>query len=160
MSKLIDPKTFWRIIGVRAVGTAVATANGSGGPSGFLALSATHVSADPPTMLVSISRKTSTLTAIKESNSFAINYLAKGREDLAREFSGRGQRTGADRFLPGEWKTLTTGSPILIGAVGSIDCRVAETIERHDVVIALGTIVDWSEDVDKFPLTSFAGRYL
>ena len=121
-------------------------------PAGFLALSAAHVTANPPTMLVSIGQKTSALSAVVESGSFAINYLAKEREDLAALFGGRGSEKGADRFKLGEWTTLMTGAPVLVGAVGSIDCRVEETIERYDVTIVLGRIVDWTQSTDRLPL--------
>lgn len=160
MDKTIDTKTFWRLLGMRAIGAAVVTAQGSNGPAGFLALSATHVTANPPTLLVSIGRKTSALSAVRESGSFAINYLPKERDDLARLFGGQGAEKSGARFKAGEWKILSTGAPILIGAVGSIDCRVEEAIERHDVIIFLGRIVDWIQDAAKTPLISFAGGYI
>src|SRR5262245_56221659 len=52
--KVIDAKTFWRTLGERAIGATIVTAQGADGPAGFLGLSATHVCADPPSMLVSI----------------------------------------------------------------------------------------------------------
>ena len=51
-AKTIDVKSFWQAIGQRAIGATIVTAAGSGGPAGLLGLSATHVTADPPTMLV------------------------------------------------------------------------------------------------------------
>ena len=160
MTKTVDTKTFWTLLGMRAIGAAVVTAKGPEGPAGFLGLSATHVTANPPTMLVSVGHRTSALTAVTESGNFAINYLPREREDLARLFGGQGDAKGTDRFAPGEWTTLTTGSPILTRAVGAIDCRVDEAIERHDVVIFLGRIVDWVHDRTKQPLISFAGGYV
>ena len=160
MIKTLDTKTFWTLLGMRAIGAAIVTAIGPEGPAGFLGLSATHVTANPPTMLVSVGHRTSALTAVTESGSFAINYLPKEREDLARLFGGQGDVKGADRFLPEEWTTLTTGSPVLTGAIGAIDCRVDDAIERHDVVIFLGNIVDWIHGGTKQPLVSFAGGYV
>ena len=37
---------------------------------------------------------------------------------------------------------------------------VDDAIERHDVVIFLGTNVDWIHDGTKQPLISFAGGYV
>jgi len=160
MDKEIDGGTFWRLLGMRAIGAAVVTARGPEGPAGFLALSATHVTSSPPTMLVSIDRKTSALSAVTDSGCFAINYLPRAREDLARLFGGQGDTKGAQRFAAEEWTTLATGAPVLVGAVGSIDCRVEEAIERHGTVIVLGRIVDWTRDETAEPLISFAGGYL
>lgn len=160
MDKAIDTKTYWRLLGMRAVGAAVVTAHGLRGPAGFLALSATHVTASPPTMLVSIGRRTSALSAISESGNFAINYLPKEREDLASLFGGQSSEKGADRFKPGDWMVLATGAPVLVGAVGSIDCHVEHAIERYDAIIFIGRIVDWVQNASKLPLISFAGQYI
>jgi flavin reductase (DIM6/NTAB) family NADH-FMN oxidoreductase RutF len=108
---------------------------------------------------VSIGLTTSALAAVRDGNHFAINYLPKGREDLAKEFSGGGQHKGADRFKAGEWAELKTGAPTLVDAVGVIDCRLEEMIERHGTVIALGRVVAFSAS-DKAPLISFRGGYL
>lgn len=159
MESEIDPKTFWKAIGCRAIGVAVVTARGTDGPAGFLALSATHLSASPPMMLVSIGLTTSALAAVKQGNHFAINYVPKGRDDLAREFGGGGQLKGADRFKAGEWATLKTGAPTLVDAVGVIDCQLEELIERHGTMIALGRVVGYSASTSD-PLISFRGGYL
>ena len=155
----IDAKTFWKAIGNRAIGAAVVTARGSAGPAGFLALSATHLTASPPTMMVSIGLTTSALAAVRENKAFAINYLPKGREDLAREFGGGGTLKGADRFAAGEWGTMVTGAPTLNEAVGVIDCQLEEMIERHATVIALGRVVAWTGSTLE-PLVSFRGGWL
>lgn len=159
METEIDAKTFWKALGSRAIGVAVVTAKGSAGPAGFLALSATHLSASPPMMMVSIGLTTSALTAVKEGNHFAINYVPKGRDDLVKEFGGGGSLKGADRFLPGDWAELSTGAPTLADAVGVIDCRLEELIERHGAVIALGRVVAYTAG-SKDPLISFRGGYI
>lgn len=160
MDQITDAKTFWRAIGSRAIGVAIVTAKGANGPAGFLALSATHLTASPPTMLVSIGQSTSALAPILESRHFAINYVAKDREDLAKEFGGQGTLKGADRFLPGQWTTLKTGAPTLIGAVGVLDCELEEAIERHNTTIAIGRIAAYAQASGVQPLISFAGKYI
>ena len=144
MDSEIDAKTFWKAIGCRAIGVAIVTAKGTDGPAGFLALSATHLSASPPMMMVSIGLATSALGAVRQSNHFAINYVPKGADALVKEFAGQGSLKGADRFLPGAWGELKTGAPTLNDAVGVIDCRLDELIERHGTVIALGRVVAYS----------------
>ena len=53
-TRQIDTKLFWRTLGQRAIGSTIVTARSNEGPAGFLGLSATHVCAQPPLMLVSI----------------------------------------------------------------------------------------------------------
>ena len=156
----MDAKTFWRAIGQRATGATVVTAQGADGPAGFLGLSATHVCADPPLMLVSIDKRTSALAAVLASRHFAINFLPRGAEAIADAFGGKGGVTGAARFATGEWRTLTTGAPVLATALGAIDCALEEVIERHGVAIVIGRVVDFHAGPDAEPLVYFRGNFM
>jgi len=159
MDSEIDPKTFWKAIGCRAIGVAVVTAQGTDGPAGFLALSATHLTASPPMMMVSIGLTTSALGSVRQGNHFAINYVPKGSDALVKEFGGGGTLKGADRFLPGAWTTLKSGAPTLVDSVGVIDCQLDELIERHGTVIAQGKVIAYSAGT-KEPMISFRGGYI
>lgn len=156
--KQIDAKTFWRALAARATGVVVATARGPDGPAGFLALSATHVTADPPTMLVSIDKRTAALNAVLHGKHFALNFLAAGDKALADMFGGRGETRGADRFAPERWGMLTTGAPILNDAVGAMDCVLEDTMDRSGVIIAIGRVVDVVVR-DGEPLLFYRGAY-
>jgi flavin reductase (DIM6/NTAB) family NADH-FMN oxidoreductase RutF len=158
-ARAIDAKTFWRAIGNRATGSTVVTAASERGPAGFLGLSATHVSADPPLMLVSIDRRTSALGTVLAARHFALNFLPRDASALADMFGGKGEQKGAARFEPGSWTTLATGAPILRDAVGAIDCALEEAIERQSVVIAIGRVVDMLEGAGREPLVHFRGGY-
>ncbi|MBI3436249.1 MAG: flavin reductase [Proteobacteria bacterium] len=155
----IDTKTFWRALGVRACAVAVVTAQDADGPSGFLALSATHVCADPPLLMVSIDKRTASLAVVLQARHFAINYLPRGEEALADMFSGKTGRRGTDRFASGRWRQLTTGAPILDDAIGALDCKLEDTIERFEAVIAIGRLVDFVSRGDGEPLLYFRGGY-
>jgi flavin reductase (DIM6/NTAB) family NADH-FMN oxidoreductase RutF len=157
---VIDQRTFWRAIGNRASGSTVVTARSADGPAGFLGLSAAHVSADPPLMLVSIDKRTSALQTILAARHFALSFLPREAADLADMFGGKGEKKGADRFEAGRWGVLRTGAPVLLDAVGAIDCLVEETIERHNVVVVIGRVVAVSDGGDKAPLIHFHGGYL
>jgi len=159
MDTEIDAKTFWKALGCRAIGVAIVTAQGTEGPAGFLALSATHLSASPPMMMVSIGLTTSALGAVKQGNHFAINYVPKGSDELVKEFGGGGTLKGADRFLPGAWTTLKSGAPALVDSVGVVDCQLDELIERHGAVIALGRVVAYTAS-PREPMISFRGGYV
>jgi len=158
-AKIIDQKTFWRAIGERAVGAAIVTARDENGPAGFLALSATHLSADPPMMMVSIDLRTSALQTVLNAKHFAINYLPQGSQSTIDIFGGKSPLKGADRFEEGRWTALTTGAPIFADASGALDCVLEEVIERHGAAIAIGRLVDFKSTPENEPLVSFRGSY-
>lgn len=156
----IDARSFWQSIGQRATGSTIVTARSAAGPAGLLGLSATHVCADPPTMMVSVDKRTSALDTIVEVKHFAINYLPKSAAALADIFGGKSDLKGTARFETAKWKTLATGAPVLEGAVGAIDCELIETIERYGSVIVLGRVVATTNNPDASPLIHFRGGYL
>jgi flavin reductase (DIM6/NTAB) family NADH-FMN oxidoreductase RutF len=158
--KTIDGRTFWRVLGERAVGATIVTARGADGPAGFLGLSATHVCADPPTMLVSIDRKTSALAAVLHGRHFAINYLGRDAPAVADAFGGKTAAKGADRFEAGRWGALTSGAPVFNDALGVLDCVLEQTVEYHATTIAIGRVVDVVARGSGDPLVFFRGGFL
>jgi flavin reductase (DIM6/NTAB) family NADH-FMN oxidoreductase RutF len=156
----IDQKSFWFGVGMRATGSTVVTAQGAAGPAGFLGLSATHVSADPPTMLVSVDKRTSALPAMLEAGHFAINYLSREQNHIADAFGGKTSAKGTERFGAGSWGVLTTGAPVLMDCIGAIDCSVSEHIERDGVCIVFGRVRQIWDGQRKDPLIHFRGGLL
>ena len=154
----IDVKTFWRTLGERATGMTVVTASGDEGPAGFLGLSAAHVTADPPTMLVSVDAKTSALGPILASRHFAVNFLPASAGHVADAFSGKAGLSGAARFVEGEWGTLATGAPVLNDALGVFDCVVDQVVERGSISIIIGTVMGAKAAGTGEPLLFFRGK--
>ncbi len=158
--KMIEPKTFWRALGQRPIGSTIVTAKSSEGPAGFLGLSASHITADPPLLLVSIDKRTAALTAVLAARHFAVNFLPRDARALAESFGGKGELKGAARFAAGAWTELTTGAPVFKDALGAMDCTLEETIERHGICIAIGRVVDVMIAEGGSPLIHFRGGYL
>jgi flavin reductase (DIM6/NTAB) family NADH-FMN oxidoreductase RutF len=159
-AKAIDVKSFWRTLGQRAVGATIVTAQGADGPAGFLGLSATHICADPPSMLVSIDSKTAALGAVLHGRHFAINYLGRDARALADTFAGKSAAKGSARFEPGRWGTLTSGAPVFDDAIGVFDCVLEKTIEHYATTIAIGRVVDLVARGSGDPLIYFRGGFL
>jgi flavin reductase (DIM6/NTAB) family NADH-FMN oxidoreductase RutF len=155
-----DARSFWGALGVRATGVAIVTATGDNGPSGFLALSATHLAASPPTMTVSVSLTTSAYADIVASGHFVINYLSKDALDVYERFTARDAPKGAERCAGLDHASGETGAPVFARITGALECRVEEIIERHGTALVLGTIL-WAHDNEGAePLVHFRGKLL
>lgn len=153
----VDAKAFWRTLGQRAIGMTIVTAEDANGPAGLLALSAAHVSADPPTLLVSIDRKTHALETVIASGHFAVNFLAAEGAALADIFGGRAGISGAARFDGHEWLRLATGAPVLKAALGAFDCRVETIVDHGTTAIVIGR-VEAVHQGEGEPLVFFRGK--
>jgi len=156
----IDAKAFWTTLGQRATGMTVVTADSDDGPTGFLGLSAAHVTASPPTMLVSVDRKTSALSGILARRHFAVNFLPAEAGKVAEAFGGRAGVSGAARFAAGEWRTLSTGAPVFCDALGAFDCVVDQVVPHGDISIIIGKVVAAAWRPDGEPLLFFRGKSL
>lgn len=155
---MIDAKTFWRALGERPVGVTLVTASGAAGPAGFLGLSASHVSANPPALSVAIDGRTSALQTVLEARHFAICCVPAEALGLVDVFGGRTEQKGAARFTDGEWTVLTTGAPVLKAATAAFDCALETTFAYAGTTIVIGRIVDLAV-AGGDPLVSFRGQY-
>jgi flavin reductase (DIM6/NTAB) family NADH-FMN oxidoreductase RutF len=156
----VDAGLFWRALGQRAIGSTVVTARCAEGPAGFLGLSATHVSADPPLMLVSIDKRTSALATVLAARHFALNFLPRDASAIAEAFAGKGSLKGAARFAANAWTVLATGAPVLKSGLGAMDCELVETLERGGVCLVIGQVVDVLIGAEANPLIHFRGGYV
>jgi flavin reductase (DIM6/NTAB) family NADH-FMN oxidoreductase RutF len=157
-SDRLNGRVFWTTLGQRAIGMTVVTADSDDGPTGFLGLSAAHVTASPPTMLISVDHKTSALAGIVSRRHFAVNFLPADATEVADAFAGRAGVSGAARFAAGAWQTLSTGAPVFRNALGAFDCVVDEIVQRGDVSIIIGKVVAAASRADGDPLIFFRNR--
>lgn len=107
---------------------------------GITATAVCSVSADPPTLLACLNRKTGTCLTIAETGRFAVNLLAGDGGALALRFAGQGGLTGEDKFADAEWAMDDHGLPILPEAVASFSCEVSEVVAAHSHQVFLGRI--------------------
>ena len=126
--------------------------------SGLTATAVTSVSAEPPTLLVCINRRSGTHAVIQDTGIFAVNVLALEDQLLANRFSSA--VTGDERFQEGVWNRLETGAPVLESALVSFDCRVAHAVEVGTHGIFFGAIQALRvRPLDAKPLLYVHGAY-
>jgi flavin reductase (DIM6/NTAB) family NADH-FMN oxidoreductase RutF len=154
----MSPKVFWEAIGCRAAAAAIVTVDGAEGPAGFLALSSTHLTASPPTVTVSLDKKTSAAADLLAKKAFAINYLSADGRALFDLFTSRDGPKGAARFHGLATSKLVTGAPVLPHITGVLDCEIEEVIDRYGVYLVIGKIVAFESDKEARPLMHYQGK--
>ncbi len=126
---MVDRESFRDAMARLGAAVNVVTTVGPAGPCGLTASAVCSVTDDPPTLLLCINRDSDMNEAFKASGILCVNTLAASQEPLSPLFAGFTHVPQQLRFAPGEWTSLVTGAPVLIGAVVSFDCRVTQSTE-------------------------------
>jgi 3-hydroxy-9,10-secoandrosta-1,3,5(10)-triene-9,17-dione monooxygenase reductase component len=149
----LDPKAFRSALGRFATGVTIVTTRDTGGaPVGVTANSFNSVSLDPPMVLWSLAKTSSSMPAFANAQHFAVHVLAEGQEDLSSRFAAR----GTDKFAG--LGISADGVPLLEQCAARFVCRTAFQYEGGDHVIFVGEVTDF-EAADKAPLLFLGGRY-
>src|SRR6476469_6021013 len=98
-----------------AGGVSVITAGRGKDISGMTVTSVSSLSVEPPALIVSINRASSSWPLVKRYGFFGVNILNSDQVEIAERFTGKGGLKGADRFAGAEWTTRASGVPLLTG---------------------------------------------
>jgi flavin reductase (DIM6/NTAB) family NADH-FMN oxidoreductase RutF len=121
-------------------GVCVVTFGHGDSRTGITATSVSSLSAEPPTILVTVDRALTSYAELARSRAFGVNVLASEHQDVADRFAGRGGERGVERYAERRWFTLNSGVWLLSEAVAVFDCEIEEIIERHTHAIVIGRI--------------------
>jgi flavin reductase (DIM6/NTAB) family NADH-FMN oxidoreductase RutF len=123
-----------------AGGVSVITAGSDDDRTGLTVTTAHSLSVEPAIMIITVNRKSSGYSAIRDYGHFCVNVLADHQLAIAERFSGAGGVKGKDRYVGSEWSVLATGALALDGALANVDCEVEEVIDRYSHGIFLGLV--------------------
>jgi flavin reductase (DIM6/NTAB) family NADH-FMN oxidoreductase RutF len=102
--------------------------------------SVSSLSLDPPTLIVSVNRQSSTWPLLLRYRAFGVNVLGAKQQDVALRFSGQGGVTGTARYGEEPVIIAETGAPLLANALAAFDCEAEEMIDRHSHAIVIGRV--------------------
>jgi flavin reductase (DIM6/NTAB) family NADH-FMN oxidoreductase RutF len=141
-------------------GVSVITAGRGRDISGMTVTSVSSLSVDPPALIVSINRESSSWPLVKRYGFFGVNILTSDQIDIAERFTGKGGLKGADRFAGAGWMTRASGVPLLVGALAAIDCEVEDIVERHSHAIVIGRVLDVAVSARTAALAYWQSQYV
>jgi len=141
-------------------GVSVITAGKGRDISGMTVTSVSSLSVDPPSLIVSLNRESSSWPLVKRFGFFGVNILTSDQVDIAERFTGKGGLKGADRFAGARWTTRASGVPLLADALAAIDCEVEDVVERHSHAIVIGRVLDVAVSTRTAALAYWQGRYV
>lgn len=140
MNAPIRADDFREAMRLTASGVAVITTAGAAGRAGVTVSTFQSFSMEPPSVLACIHCESRNLETILKNGNFAANVLAADQEDMARIFAGGAPEQRAQAFDGDRWQILTTGAPVLRGALCSFDCRLADVFAFASHRIVIGAV--------------------
>jgi len=151
----IDARELRNILGHFITGvTVITTRDIDGKPFGLTANAFSSLSLDPPLVLICVDKKVDCYACFEGSKVFAVNFLSEEQEHLSRRFATK----GIEKFEGVPYKTGEGGIPLLEGALGYIECKLAGGYDGGDHTIYVGEILDAAAAGER-PLLFFKGKY-
>jgi len=151
-----DPRAFRNTLGQFPTGVTVITArNASGDPIGVTASSFNSVSIDPPLILWSVDKITSSADTFEQAEYFAVNVLASSQVDLSNHFASRND----DKFADISFETGVSGVPLLEGCAAQFQCKTWNLYDGGDHTIIVGEVLEYQCDESASPLVFAKGSY-
>jgi len=139
----IDPMQFRRALGNFATGVTIVTAqNAQGEKVGVTANSFNSVSLDPPLILWSIDKNSSSFPVFEQATHFAVNILSGSQIELSNKFS----RRNIDKYDGTSYQTGSGQAPILDHCSAVFECERHEIIEGGDHWIIIGKVVRFRDE--------------
>lgn len=139
-------------------GVTVVTTVHEGVRAGMTVSSFTSVSLEPPTVLVCLNKTTFAHAQVTKSGVYAVSLLANGQEAISNRFAGL-EPNVTDRFEGVETATAETGSPLIVGAVGLLDCIVRAAHDANTHTIFIGEVVFAQAGPEQVPLVYYNRKY-
>lgn len=148
----IEAADFRRVLGHFPTGVTVVT---GAGPVGMAIGSFASVSLDPPLVMFCPGKTSQAWQAIRDTGAFCANILSDQQQEICSTFASPVD----DRFAGIEWTTDVTGSPVLPGCLGHIDCDIDSVLDGGDHDIVIGRVRSLAASGNDGPLVFFQGAY-
>jgi flavin reductase ActVB len=136
--RLAAAAEFAEAMSTLASGVVLVTCRVDGRPWGMTVTAFASVSADPPTVLVSLTSEGRGAHAIAATRRFGVSVLAAEQLAVARF----GAAPGAAKFLEAyvDRADVPGASPTIDGALAHLDCEVSDALEVADHTVFFGEV--------------------
>jgi flavin reductase (DIM6/NTAB) family NADH-FMN oxidoreductase RutF len=121
--------------------------------SGMTANWVMQSSFEPPMLALAAEADSHTCQLIRASGAFAVSVYESGQRELAgrlgRSYAKHPEKLNAEMWQPGP----VTGSPVLVAALGWVECRVQSSTPSGDHILFVAEVVEAGQNREGTPLT-------
>lgn len=148
----MDDRTFRNAMGKFVTGVTVITTNLGEDVHGMTANAFLSVSLNPKLVMISIGEKAKMLDKIRESQKYAVSFLAADQQEISMLFAGQ---IKDGRSIEFEWFNQL---PVIRGALGHVTCSVVSEHVVGDHTLFIGEVTDIQLNEGE-PLIYYQGKY-
>lgn len=149
-----DLRAFRRCLSQFATGVTVMTACNGQELAGMSVNSFAALSLEPPLVLWSIRKESSSLDIFQKAKHYAVNILADTQVELSNLFS----KGGEEKFNHVAWHKGKLGAPLLDNVICTLECSLENIVDGGDHFILIGRVRHYAR-YDGTPLLFYQGRY-
>jgi flavin reductase (DIM6/NTAB) family NADH-FMN oxidoreductase RutF len=140
MKPTLEPEKLRAAMRAWSAGVTIVTAVYEGNKSGATVNSFTSISLEPAMLTISLQKSARTHHLLSKSRLFGLTMLSAQQSKIADLFAGKISGV-EDRFAGLETQTLVTGSPLIVGGLAWLDCRVVETYDAVNTTLFIAEVL-------------------
>tara|TARA_Y100001970_G_C14139611_1_gene806336 strand:+ start:571 stop:1035 length:465 start_codon:yes stop_codon:yes gene_type:complete len=152
--KKINSLIFKKAMSKFTTGITVVTIKTESGYIGKTVNSFTSLSLNPPLILFSLDKKSSSINEYKKSTFFGVNILTKKQKDISKFFSSKKSKWNDTDFFLSKNKV-----PMIKNCIVNLDCRIKKTSKEGDHILFICKINEISINNSTTPLVYFNSEY-
>jgi len=154
----LDPEKLRAAMRAWSAGVTVVTAVHEGHKHGMTVNSFTSISLEPAMITISLRDSTRTHELVSKSRAFGLTILSAGQSKISDLFAGKITEI-EDRFADLQTETLVTGSPLIVGGLAWLDCRVIETFKVGENTLFIAEVLAARDINNRQPLIYHNRKY-
>jgi flavin reductase (DIM6/NTAB) family NADH-FMN oxidoreductase RutF len=158
MEPTLDPEKLRAAMRAWSAGVAVVTAVHEGRQHGATVNSFTSISLEPAMLTITLQKSARTHELISRSRAFGLTILSAEQSKISDLFAGKIVEV-EDRFAGLQTQTLVSGSPLLVGGLAWLDCRVVETFDAGNSTLFIAEALMAQSTGDGQPLVYHNREY-
>ena len=160
MPSTLDSTQFRKVMGHFVTGVTIVTSREGDHIHGMTCNAFCSISISPPSVLVSIAKKTRTEILIQQGQVFAVNVLSESQQELSDRFAGRHKDQEEDRFRGFPWTKAITGAPIFQGSQAYLDCKLVQAFDAGTHTLFVGEVLAAHREESLPPLIFCRSQYM
>lgn len=153
-----NPEELRQAMRLWTTGVTIVSAQHNNRRHGMTVSSFTSLSLDPPLVLVSLEQVTKTHRLVQQAGYFGVTILDESQQQISDRFAGRITEY-SDRFSDLETFTMVSGTPLLVGGLAWLDCRVVVTYQAGNHTVFIGEVLAVKSEATGQPLLYYDRDY-